>query len=153
MKSISILLSVTLIMGCAGTLTTAEKDFEYQQVYEVSGGKDTLFSKSLQWLAQTYTDSKEVIEYEDKEAGKIIGRGATQVMYNPLGISPIMLNIRYSIKIDLKDNKARITFTNIYNPQSPAAPIFVDTRDRLIPKFEMLTEDYHKFLTSDDDNW
>lgn len=153
MKYISLSLSIIFIVSCAGTLTTAEKDFEYQKVYEVAGGKDTLFTKSLQWLAQTYTDSKEVIEYEDKEAGKIIGRGATQVMYNPLAISPIMLNIRYSIKIDLKDNKARITFANIYNPQSPAAPIFVDTRDRLIPKFEALTEGYHQFLKSDDDNW
>ena len=152
-KTIVLMTLFALLVSCAGTLTTAPKDIKYQQVIEVTGGKDTLFTKSLQWLAKTYTDSKEVIEYQDKEAGQIIGRGATQVLYNPTGIAPIYLNIRYAITIEVKENRARITFDQIYNPQSPAAPIWLDSWNRLQPKYKDLVDDYNKYLNAENEDW
>jgi hypothetical protein len=148
-----LIIGLNVLLNCAGTLTTAPKDINYQRVIEVIGGRDTLYAKSLQWLAKTYTDSKEVIEYKDKDAGKIIGRGATTVLYNPTGIAPIYLNIRYAITIEVKDNKSRITFDQIYNPQSPAAPIWLDSWNRLQPKYKELVDNYAEYLEAANDDW
>ena len=153
MKHTFLLLVGTIFLGCAGNYTLMEDNIEFQRVIEVTGGQDTLFPKALQWLAKTYNDSKEVIEYEDKAEGKIIGRGSTQVLWNPTGLSPASINIKYSITIEIKDNKARITIGNFYHPGFQGAPIYQDSYNRLVPILETMVVNFKSYLSKEEEKW
>ncbi|MFA9178395.1 DUF4468 domain-containing protein, partial [Klebsiella variicola] len=68
------------------------------------------------WVAKAFTDSNSVIQYADKEEGSIVGKG--NVKYPCDGFNDCLANedVRYkfTMKIDTKDDKARITFDDIH---------------------------------------
>jgi hypothetical protein len=90
-----ILLSANLV-GCAGLEIVPVEQRSLQCIHEVNMSKDQIFDKSLEWMAQTYVDSKEVIEIKDKENGKIIGKGLTRILINGISTLPC----RYTFIID-----------------------------------------------------
>lgn len=74
----------------------------YTQVVEVKNSKDALFKNAQSWIAKTFGDYKSVIQFEDKEAGRLILKGVTD------GVNNIMTkSFRYVITIDTKDNRYR----------------------------------------------
>lgn len=49
---------------------------EFSEIVEaVSLSKDQLFSNAQTWIANTFGDYKNVIQFEDKETGKLILKG------------------------------------------------------------------------------
>lgn len=86
-----------------------------QKVVEVPGTKDDLFTDARQWLFDTYRSGKAVLELEDKEEGVIIGNGKTgELIYNNVMSKVEAGNFRYSIKLEFKPGKYRLTFNDIY---------------------------------------
>jgi len=81
-----------------------------QKVIEVQKPKDELFLLSLDWISKTFRSAKAVVDFQDKEAGKIIGKASIPVTYNFGMVNDTFFN--YTIEV--KDNKARITIENAY---------------------------------------
>ena len=72
-----IAISTFIFYGCGGGLTAVTNDTELYRVVEVENmSKDEIFIKSMEWFSRTFKESKSVIDYQDKEAGKIMGNGA-----------------------------------------------------------------------------
>jgi hypothetical protein len=98
-------------------------------------------------MAENFVDSKDVIEVKDKEAGKIIGRGETPIMTNYLNFTMI---------IDIKDNKIRITYTNMYilslNRQSRFSTGNF-TKDQIYGKLEEINKSLLDYLNKPEDEW
>ena len=143
---------IMLISGCA-SMSVADPNLNYQKTYEQPGkSKEDIYSKALQWLARTYNDSKAVIEYQNEEEGKIIGRGISEVTFNPTLIAPITHQIQYTITIDIKENKIRITYDNFKNLD--AASFFNDSFNKLQPQLVELSEELNKYINSEvDSEW
>ena len=108
--------SITVLTGC---VTSPDMEAAKQplgsivSVVNVPGvKKDALYSSSKIWVAKAFTDSNNVIQYADKEEGSIVGKG--NVKYPCDGFNDCLANedVRYkfTMKIDTKDDKARITF-------------------------------------------
>ena len=58
------------------------KPIEYSEVVKVEGfTKDKLYSSALAWFGRTFRQAQKVIDVQDKEAGRIIGKGSFQ--YEP----------------------------------------------------------------------
>lgn len=117
------------------------------KIIDISQSKDDAFLLSMRWLSETYVSSKAVIDYSDKEAGTINGKGMAKVT---LGFLPV--NITYSIIIDVKDQKARLTFRALSNDVDR----FTSSRvfDLFKVSMENLTADYISFLSSKKaDSW
>jgi len=143
------LISATVAVGCV-SLTPEElrkKPFVY--VYDVTLKKDLLFNKSLEWLAISYKSAKAVIELQDKPAGKIIGRGNSSVYYR--------LDDRkfsYLIQIDVKDNRARIMFSQLeaigatYGEGRGAPLEYLDVYNLVIGNLDSLAKNYFDFISS-----
>lgn len=72
--------------------------------------KNEIFDKCMEWLAESYVSSKKVIQLKDKKNGVIIGR-AIMRLTSPIGTTYPMF---FRFKIEVKDNKFRITFNNFY---------------------------------------
>ncbi|WP_107822016.1 DUF4468 domain-containing protein [Mangrovibacterium marinum] len=45
-----------------------------EQVIEVPGTKDELYVKANEWMVRSFNNAKSVIQFQDKEAGKIMGK-------------------------------------------------------------------------------
>jgi len=69
--------------------------------------KNDIYSKIISNIAITYKSANDVIQQQDKDAGIVIVRGNFEIFSNPYST----LHCPHILKIDIKDNKIRITYT------------------------------------------
>lgn len=85
------------------------KPIEFTEVVNVEGAqKDKLYSAALAWFGGTFKKAQNVIDVQDKEAGRIIGKASFP--YNPvvfIGSAGIVGKVNYTVTIEVKDNKYR----------------------------------------------
>lgn len=81
--------------------------FLYQEVVEVPGAKDDLYVKAQTWFVNTFRDAKEVIQLQDKDAGRVMGKGLFR-----LTLVMLTRSIHFTITIDVKDDRYRYTITD-----------------------------------------
>jgi len=162
-KIINILIFTTIssfiFYGCAGSLTAVTNNTELNKVVEVENmSKDEIFVKSMEWFSRTFKESKSVIDYQDKEAGKIIGNGAITHFFNLI----VNGQVKFSVKIEAKENRSRITLSNfsskIIGTSGPAVDgaLMQGEYNKALPKLEVLMDEYATYLksaSSSNDNW
>jgi len=80
-----------------------------------------IYDQSKIWMAKSFKSSNSVIQYEDVNTGTIIGKG--NMKYPCKGTWNCLANvdnlILFTIKVDTKDNKARITFNDLQLRTNP----------------------------------
>jgi hypothetical protein len=74
--------------------------------------KEALFDQTVLWMAESFRSSKEVIELKDKDLGTIVGNGVFDLNIG-LSILPTNVPVTFKLRIDIKDNKYRMTFSNV----------------------------------------
>lgn len=77
--------------------------------------KSMLFSKAREWFAKTYKSAKNVIQLEDSENGKIVGKALMQVYHKALGSNYDSGFINYTISIFVKDGRYKYEISNFYH--------------------------------------
>jgi hypothetical protein len=84
----------------------------YQSVVQVDGtSKNDLYKRGKTWFINTFSSSENVIEYEDKEEGIIMGKGLFPVKANMVSAG----HVRFTIKIEFKDGRYRYTLTDFWH--------------------------------------
>lgn len=105
-------LAFPLLVSCVST-PTPSTPYEYQTIIEAPGATgQKLYSASLQWIATAFSSARDVIEYANQAEGLIIGNGVVDVYYTFIAPVPT----RFTIRIETKDGKARLTFNNVHLP-------------------------------------
>lgn len=68
-------------------IDSVTKMITYTEVVNVdtSLSKLELYSRAKEWFAKAYNSSQNVIQIEDKESGKIVGKALSQVYHKALG--------------------------------------------------------------------
>lgn len=127
---------------------TPAEPVEIQIVQEATLSKSDIFDNTRLWMAESYKSSEAVIDLQDKELGTIIGNGSADLkigwgVYTPM---------TFKIRIDVKENKYRITFNKINIVfDSGAKPIESANRKSLEPKakkaFEEMAASLDSYLT------
>ena len=83
---------------------------KYENVVEVDSVlKDDLYVSVNSWFVETFNSAESVIEYQDKEAGKVMGKyvfNYTEGIY--------FYSVKQTISIDVKDNRYRIVINDPY---------------------------------------
>lgn len=130
----------------------------FQKVHEVKLDKNDIYERSLEWMAKTFVSSKSVIEYKDKEDGKIVGNASSEVM---AGV--FTLPVEFTMSIECKENKYRATFENFmvyyldgdFKPTNRNRLIYKEHWDSLRLTLENLDHNLYEFLsnTKEDENW
>lgn len=114
-KLTAITTAIIAISGCKTTPPPTAQDMEISNVYQVEGNtKDKIYNQVQIWMSQNYNSSKEVIQYTSKEDGVIVGNG--RIKYPCEGFECIAKekwNVEYTAQVDIKDNRFRISFTNL----------------------------------------
>lgn len=98
-------------------IDTITKLITYTEVVSVdtSINKQELYSRAREWFAKAYNSSQNVIQMDDKENGKIVGKALTQVYHKALGSNYPSGHINYTISIYLKDGRYKYEVTNFYH--------------------------------------
>ncbi|MFN4811913.1 MAG: DUF4468 domain-containing protein, partial [Bacteroidota bacterium] len=104
-----VLLSVSTAFGQKKTpslpIDSSTSKITYSEVvyFDSLANKQELFSRAREWFAKAYKSSTNVIQMEDKESGKIIGKALMQVYHRALGSDQPSGYINYTISIYIKD--------------------------------------------------
>lgn len=153
MNKLYLLLTVIILSSCASTSKTdpilLNKPFTY--VYEFKLSKNQIYDKSLVWFAEQFVSSNDVIQLKDKPNGKIIGRGAGEFTYTMFPRKYL-----YSVKIDIKDNKARLVFDN-YQPIKNGETVGIslewkEAYTAVKANFDTLADNYKKTILQENDS-
>lgn len=171
MKSIIYTIIVLFFVGCAVSPPLTEEQKIYQKVVEIDGKIDDLYVKSLEWATSKFTGNHQLVfqtslldkgrMYEtgvltkDKEGSYILANGYLKIVSFPV------LQIKYQAKLQSKENKIRITFSNFQywfdagtNMRS-WEDIQPQMLKKITPEFDKLIEDLKKNIKSNsiDNNW
>jgi hypothetical protein len=73
--------------------------------------KDELYTKAKIWLAEKFISANDVIQFDDKENGIVLGKGAIRKKEG--GLSPTIKNWRFTVKIQVKEGKYKVDFYDI----------------------------------------
>lgn len=119
MKRLTIAASITAILtGCVSMQyePISENDRTITSITEAKGlPKEKIYTGAKIWIAENFKSAKQVIEYENKEDGTIIGNGV--VNYPCQGGMDCIVKadwkVPFTMRVDTKDEKFRLTFTNI----------------------------------------
>ncbi|MDZ4806788.1 MAG: DUF4468 domain-containing protein [Bacteroidota bacterium] len=98
-------------------IDTITKMITYTEVVNVdtSLSKQELYSRAREWFAKVYNSSQNVIQMDDKESGKIVGKALTQVYHKALGSNYPSGYINYTISIYLKDGRYKYEISNFHH--------------------------------------
>lgn len=108
MKQIYIFVLVLFLSNVA----IAQQPIEYSEVVEVPGAsKSELLKRGQIWLAETFVDSREVIEYKNDDI--LVGRGAFDFKSKRFAGNEVSEGvISYTLKIMFKDGRYKYSFSN-----------------------------------------
>lgn len=110
-RAVVILFILLIVAGCASMTTTPLQEKPVViKVYDSNKEKDDIYRIANEWMVETFKSSSEVIQYQDKEEGVIIGKGLTLIGSNFAGSS----YAHFTIKIETKENKTRLSITDVY---------------------------------------
>ena len=121
MKKGIVLLATIFIVACATNTSSGsvpESERFYQQVLSTPGDKNTLYRLANEAMVDILASTEGEIEYQDKDEGVLKGKGMV--------ITKTEGGIAFTLTIEVKDDKTRITFQNMHYPSSG---------DRLIDAF------------------
>lgn len=97
------IIALLLLVGCGtGKEVINQSLLEFNDVIEIQGrSKSDLYIQANTWFVESFESSESVIEFSDKEAGRIIGKYV--FTYGKSFIRSI-------IQVDVKDGACRVTF-------------------------------------------
>lgn len=172
MKKILVLGLVMGLVGCATMPTPTDKKMnDLVEVIEVPNKtKDQIFEGSKIWIAQSFKSANNVIQYADEDSGSIIGKGNIQYPCDGFIDCGAFGNdkVNFTIKIDSKDNKARVSISDItrtnltyvqggYNTNmGKEVPVkLVEHQQKIEVKLKNVIDQYRSAITSSslNDNW
>jgi Cu/Ag efflux protein CusF len=100
-----------LLAGCSATRKATEEQRQpIQEIVQHPHSKKTAFNQAKRWAAQNFNSANEVIQEEDEEAGTLIMKGLEPVKNVSGGVMTPTYDVSYTLTLDIRDKKMRITF-------------------------------------------
>jgi hypothetical protein len=128
-----------------------------ESVIEMPGqSKDQIYAGTKGWLAQTFVSAKAVIEDDEKDEGRIIGNGRVKWPCTGLAcLGQYDWLLGFTMRVDMKDDKMRVTFTNLQSIVPPSQgvyggtyPVREDQMDAVRPALDYLRDDMKAAILS-----
>ena len=150
------ILSVIAFASCASAPIAPMEDRSMQKVHEIDLTKNEIYDLSLEWMARTFFDNKEVVEIKDKENGKIIGKGIT-MFKGKIGWFSADIPCRFTLILEAKDNKYRTTYNNLVGlyGENQTRPVPLEQKeyvDAVMAKLTLIDEDLYNYLKKSKSN-
>lgn len=113
---------------------SATKEIIFKKIVQIDTiSKDEIYSKGKQFFVEYFKSANNVIQLDDKESCKLIGKAMTEINIYPVGPlnQSVPIKMFYTIKIDGKPGKYKYEIIDIYYkgyvskelPNPPDVPI------------------------------
>lgn len=149
MKTSYFILLVFFLASCSPVkyVTTSKVG----EIIDVSETKNDLYIKANQWMVRTFTSAKSVIQFQDKEGGKIMGRYLMKSIVG-IGKGSSAFDVYTLITISLKDNATRIDIEPVGNwPYKKNVYIYSPEMAQM--DIKALINEYRKYISIKEDIW
>lgn len=114
-----LIMTIKLSFGQAGEIYELELPvneqglIDYTDVIQVEDvTKDELYSRAREWFVTCYNSAEDVLQMDDKESGKLIGKAFKDIIIQSMGI-PVKIKMYYTISIYLKDGRYKYSISDI----------------------------------------
>ena len=157
----NLILFSIFLLGCSSVKMTpaTQEDLTLRSTVEVPGiAHNDIYIRDNAWMVKTFNNAESVIQYQDKEAGRIIGKYHSKLSWNLADF-----NTSSIITIEVKDERARITFSDPHRQLVSSSP-YADTSwhpvdsktiaDKIKSEWSVLVHDFTSSLTTPaDEDW
>jgi len=150
------------ILAAALTATSAcAQGMTVEIIRGASLPKDALFTQTVLWIAENFRSTRSAIQFQDRDLGTIVGNGSYDMSIDTGFLpffSPVNVPVTYRVRIDVRDNRYRMTFADVrlYLDGAPRALDYTD-RDsnerRVREHFEQLANSLDQYLTKPKDDF
>jgi hypothetical protein len=106
---------ISFLSGCAIPRPLTEEESIIQKVVDVPGyNKGQIFERSKMWFVENFRSAKSVIEYDNKDEGILIGKCVMELPVSDIrAMSTLPWRFKFTVKEEAKDNRLRLTYTNL----------------------------------------
>lgn len=119
-------LFILLLLPCIGfgqnillPVDSETQKVSFVSIVDVNNvSQSELHNRAKVWFINSFRDSKEVIQLDDKENGILIGKGNSIITYSATLVT-MTENISFKVVIRVKDNKYRAEITDIVLRSEP----------------------------------
>lgn len=80
-----------------------------------SATADEIYVRAREWFARTYRSSQDVLQMDDRESGRIIGKAIFLVTHRALGANYPSGHFQYTISIIARDGRYRYEVSDFYH--------------------------------------
>ena len=119
------LFSTVMLSGCASLFgaKAPEEQRLYEQIGEFDGqSKDDLFVKVNAWFVDQFNDPESVIQYSDKDAGKVMGKYVftySEGLYEYAVLQTMSVDVQEGrIRLQIRDPQYKVV-GDIFNGSTP----------------------------------
>lgn len=119
--------AVTILLLFAGIALAADevvlpKDeagrVAFVEVVQVEGqAKDALYGRALEWFARTFNSAQAVLQLQDKDNGKLVGKALFDVTIKDISRFPAG-RVHYTLTVQVKDGRYRWEMADLYHDAS-----------------------------------
>lgn len=95
---------IVLSLACASTKNISTLPESYEEIVEISGSKDSLYTKANLVFVDLFNNADSVLQYSDKEAGVMKGKYVSNI-----SLSTSEYTTYTTVEVSVKDNKYRIS--------------------------------------------
>ncbi len=149
----------TFLYSCASMMgaVAPEEARRYERIIEVPNHtKSDIYVKTNAWFVETFNSAESVIEFQDRESGRIMGKYVFS--YNEGVYTHV---VRQTISIDCRDNRVRIVINDPYYkttqgmgqyyPNAQYSPLKTQAGiDKAKIRWEGLSNSLEEYLQTDD---
>lgn len=130
-----------------------ENKVTYTAVMDMSGTDKAELYKRAKIFYDTYFSSKTVLQEADSVSGHMEGKAQFDVMKDVKGVKSLNERIKYSVIIDVKDNKYRYQITRVLLHAQSQKPIelYLDEADKDELHIQALNDAHTQFEKIEND--
>lgn len=121
-----------------------QTDSTLTEVIELPGTKDELYHRSMDWIVKTFAGSKNAIQFESIEEGKIVLEGWIPLSHKSMGLIYSGGRMKFIITLQFKDGRYKYELTDFRHYGAQGIPSFGTIEEmKAAPKrYKHYTEQY-----------
>lgn len=94
-------------------LCTAQTNLQYDSVVQVNADANTLYHRSLNFMAHVFTSANDVVQLKDENTKKVVGKGLFLLKTKPALMGGTGGTLYFTVEIQSKDNRFRYVINDL----------------------------------------
>lgn len=151
MKTLFFIFSLAILLTSCATqkIITTEK---CEKIINIKGSKNELYIKANEWMVRSFNSAKSVIQFQDKESGRIVGK-YTLFNVSNAQFSSLDQTVSAIVTILVKDDAAKIDIEPTEGWKFQSATIWSYRKDQADYDMDQLANSFITYMGKSSTSW